>query len=146
VSDAARTRLTWLAAGLAAAASLAFAFGTPEHAGEGWALPGFFVAVATIETAVAIVLVGSAGRIGPSVEPALVRAVVVGGAAVSGLAVTVYLLTLPAGGSHAGHDVAAAAGPRALDLVVRVLELALVAVLIALAVANRRAEDGAVTD
>lgn len=121
-------RLAWLAAGLAALASLAFAFASPAHVEDGWEYRGFFLVIAIVEMGLALWLVARPGGAGD--ERGLRRAAIVGAIAASA-GVAVYLLTLVTGIQHAGHSPETiAAGPAPLDVVTKIVEVALAGVLI----------------
>ena len=121
--------LAVLAAALAAAASLAFAFASPAHVEDGWEYRGFFLLVATLEMGLAVWLFGRR----TDDERAVHRAAIAG-AILAAASVAVYVLTYVTGVQHAGHSAETiAAGPAPLDILTRVVEVALVAVLVRLA-------------
>jgi hypothetical protein len=129
--------LLWLAAGLAAFASMAFALASPAHVEDGWEYRGFFLAVAVAEMALGVALIVWSWRTEPLAEPDLrVRhAAVAIGAVLAAASVIVYLVSWVTGVQHAGHSAETiAAGPAVLDIVTKVAEVALVAVLIGLAI------------
>jgi hypothetical protein len=137
--------LLWLAAGLAAFASLAFAFASPAHVEDGWQYRGFFLAVAVAEMALAVALLTWSWR-GERLVGRPLRTVwsaVQYGAIVAAAGVLVYVVTWVTGIQHEGHSAESiAAGPAPLDIVTKVAEVALVIVLIRLAmVISRRVED-----
>ena len=140
MTDLAASRLRpllWLAAGLAAFSSLAFGLASPAHVEDGWEYRGFFLAVAVAEMALAVILVFWSWRTEPMAERDLraAHATVVVGASVTAASVVVYVILLVTGVQHAGHSPeSAAAGPAALDVVTKVAEVALVAVLVRLAI------------
>lgn len=138
------TPLLWLAAGLAAFASLAFGMASPAHVEDGWEYRGFFLVVAVAEMALAVLLAAWAWRTAAWSDPDLrvAHAAVVIGAVVAGAGVAVYLLTWVTGVQHAGHSPeVAAAGPAVLDVVTKFVEVALVAVLVRLAMLTSRDEE-----
>ena len=144
MADPGLKRLLWLAAGLAAFASLAFAFASPAHVEDGWEYRGFFLAVAVAEMALAILLIAWSWRTAPLSERELrsAHAVVVVGAIVAAAGVAAYFVLLVTGLQHAGHSPeSAAAGPALLDIVTKVAEIALVAVLVRLAVLTSSEDD-----
>jgi hypothetical protein len=129
--------LLWLAAGLAAFASLAFALASPAHVEDGWEYRGFFLAVAIAEMALGVALIVWSWRTEPLAERDLrvAHAAVAIGAIVAAASVMVYVVTSVTGVQHAGHSAETiAAGPAVLDIVTKVAEVALVAVLIGLAI------------
>lgn len=129
--------LLWLAAGLAAFASLAFAFASPAHVEDGWEYRGFFLVVAVVEMALAVWLVSWSWRADSLSERDLrvAHGSVVVGALVAAAGVLVYFVTLVTGIQHAGHSPeTVAAGPALLDLVTKGAEVALAVVLVRLAV------------
>ena len=131
-----RGRLVWVAAGLAALASLLFAFAIPAHVEDGWEYRGFFVVVAVAEMALALALVAWSWRTEPlsGAELRRAHAVVAYGAAVPAASVLVYSFTLVTGIQHAGHSPEViAAGPAPLDIITKIVEVALVIVLVRLA-------------
>jgi uncharacterized membrane protein len=139
--------IVWLAAGLAAAASLTFAFASPAHVEDGWEYRGFFLAVAVLEMALALWLTFWSWRLDATIERDLRTAhlVVVIGALAAAAGVAVYFLTLVTGIQHAGHSPeAVAAGPAPLDLLTKAIEAALVVVLVWLAVITSADDDGAI--
>ena len=128
--------LVWLAAGLAALSSLAFAFAIPAHVEDGWEYRGFFAAVAVLEMALAVALILWSWRTEPlrGGDLRLAHAAVAYGAVVAAASVFVYFFTLVTGIQHEGHSAeVVAAGPAPLDIVTKVLEIALVVVLVRLA-------------
>jgi hypothetical protein len=142
--DRAVRRLMWLAAALAAFASLAFAFASPAHVEDGWEYRGFFLAVAVVEMGVAVLLVARSWRTDPLAESDLriVHGAAVIGALVAAAGVVVYFFTLVTGIQHTGHSAeAVAAGPALLDLVTKAAEAVLVVVLVRLAVVTSLEED-----
>lgn len=129
--------LLWLAAGLAAFASLAFALASPAHVEDGWEYRGFFLAVAVAEMALGVVLIVCSWRPEPlsGRDLRVGRGAVEFGAIVAAASVMVYVVTWVTGVQHAGHGPETiAAGPAVLDIVTKVVEVALFAVLIRLAV------------
>ena len=140
MTDVAASRLRgllWLAAGLAAFSSLAFAFASPAHVEDGWEYRGFFLVVAAAEMALAVALLAWSWRSQPMSERDLraLHGIVVVGAVVAAAGVIGYAFTLVTGIQHAGHSPESiAAGPAPLDLVTKVAEAALVIVLTWLAV------------
>ena len=129
--------LAWLAAGLAAFSSLAFAMAIPAHVEDGWEYRGFFAAVAVAEMALAVALVAWSWRTEPlsGRDLRLPHAAVAYGAVIAAASVGVYFFTLVTGIQHAGHSAeVVAAGPAPLDIVTKVAEIALVAVLVRLAI------------
>ena len=136
--DATRLRrLLWLAAGLAAFSSLAFAFASPAHVEDGWQYRGFFLVIAAAEMAIAVALFAWSWRREPISEGDLrgLHGLVVVGAVVAAAGVIGYVFTLVTGIQHQGHSPESiAAGPAPLDLVTKVAEAALVVVLTWLAV------------
>ena len=129
--------LLWLAAVLAAFSSLAFAFASPAHVEDGWEYRGFFLVVAAGEMALAVVLLAWSWRSAPFTERDVrgLHGIVVVGAVVAATGVIAYVFTFVTGIQHVGHSPETiAAGPAPLDLVTRVAEAALVAVLTWLAV------------
>lgn len=130
-------RLIWLAAGLSTFASLAFALAAPEHVEDGWEYRGFFLAVAVAEMALGVALIVWSWRTEPlsGRDLRVAREAVVIGAIVAAASVMVYVVTSVTGVQHAGHSPETiAAGPAVLDIVTKVAEVALVAVLIRLAI------------
>jgi hypothetical protein len=128
--------LAWLAAGLAALSSLAFAFAIPGHVEDGWEYRGFFAAVAVLEMALAVALIVWSWRTEPlrGGDLRLPHAAVAYGAVIAAASVFVYFFTLVTGIQHEGHSAeVVAAGPAALDIVTKLLEIALVVVLVRLA-------------
>ena len=141
--------LLWVAAGLAAFASLAFAMASPAHVEDGWEYRGFFVAVAVAEMALALLLAAWAWRTAPWSDPDLrvAHGVAVIGAVVAGAGVAVYLLTWVTGVQHAGHSPeVTAAGPAVLDVVTKAVEVALLAVLVRLAILTSRDDEEALAE
>ena len=142
-------RLLWLAAGLAAFASLAFAFASPAHVEDGWEYRAFFLAVAVAEMALAVGLVAWSWRTDAWSERDLgrVHQAISVGAVVAAAAVVVYVVTLVTGVQHAGHSPeSVAAGPAALEVVTKVVEVALVAVLVRLAMLTSTDDEDAVSE
>ena len=128
--------LLWLAAGLAAFASLAFAFASPAHVEDGWGYRGFFLVVALAEMALSVALIVWSWRTEPLSGPDLrfARGAVEFGAIVAAASVLAYVATWVTGVQHAGHSPETiAAGPAVLDIVTKVAEVALLAVLLRLA-------------
>ncbi|MGZ8475790.1 MAG: hypothetical protein ACXWWQ_06155 [Candidatus Limnocylindria bacterium] len=128
--------LLWMAAGLAAFASLAFAFASPAHVEDGWEYRGFFLAVAVAEMALAVALIVWSWRPEPlsGRDLRVARGAVELGAIIAAAGVLVYVTTWVTGVGHAGHSPETiAAGPAALDIVTKVAEVALLVVLIRLA-------------
>ena len=128
--------LLWIAAGLAAFASLAFAFASPAHVEDGWEYRGFFLVIAMVEMALAVVLTVWSWRSEPLSErdQRIAHAIVVLGALVAAAGALVYVVTLVTGMQHAGHSPETiAAGPAPLDLVTKAAEVVLVIVLVRLA-------------
>jgi hypothetical protein len=141
-------QLAWLAAGLAAAASLAFALASPAHVEDGWEYRGFFLVVAMVEMALAVWLIVWAWGRGTLTERdrgVLRRATVIGAIAATA-GIVVYFAMLATGVQHAGHSPeAVAAGPAPLDVATRVIELALVAALIRLGMLTSGHEEATVS-
>ncbi len=137
--------LLWLAAGLAAFASLAFAFASPAHVEDGWQYRGFFLAVAVAEMVLAVALLTWSWR-GEGLVGRPLRAAwsaVQYGAIVAAAGVLVYVVTWVTGMQQQGHSAESiAAGPAVLDLVTKAAEVALVIVLIRLAVVMSRRVEG----
>ena len=147
-TDGGFRRLLWLAAGLAAFASLAFAFASPAHVEDGWEYRGFFLAVSVAEMALAVALVAWSWRTEAWSERDLRRAhgTVSIGAIVAAAGVVVYVVTLVTGVQHAGHSPeSVAAGPAVLDVVTKVAEVALVAILVRLAILTSTDDQDAAT-
>ncbi len=140
MSDLAPSRLRpllWLAAGLAAFASLAFAFASPAHVEDGWEYRGFFLAVAVAEMSLGVALIVWSWRTEPLSGRGLrvARGAVELGAIVAAASVMVYVVIWVTGVGHAGHSPETiAAGPAVLDIVTMVAEVALLVVLIRLAI------------
>ncbi len=129
--------LLWLAAGLAAFASLAFAFASPAHVEDGWEYRGFFLAVAIAEMALSVALLVWSWRTEPLSGRNLrvARGAIEFGAIVAAAGVLAYVATWVTGAQHAGHSPETiAAGPAVLDIVTKVAEVALFAVLLRLAI------------
>jgi hypothetical protein len=147
-TDGGFRRLLWLAAGLAAFASLAFAFASPAHVEDGWEYRGFFLAVAVAEMALAVGLVAWSWRTDAWSERDVgrVHQAISVGAIVAGAGVVVYVVTLVTGAQHAGHSPeSVAAGPNVLDVVTKVAEIMLVAVLVRLAILTSTDDQHAAT-
>ena len=140
MSDLARSRLRpllWLAAGLAAFASLAFAFASPAHVEDGWEYRGFFLAVAAAEMALSVALIVWSWRTEPlsGRELRVARGAAEFGAIVAAASVLAYVVTWVTGVGHEGHSPETiAAGPAVLDIVTKVAEVALLVVLVRLAI------------
>ena len=129
--------LVWLAAALAAFASLAFAFASPAHVEDGWEYRGFFLAVAVAEMALGVALLVWSWRTEPlsGRDLRVARGAVEFGAIVAAASVMVYVVTWVTGVGHEGHSPETiAAGPAVLDLVTKVAEVALLVVLVRLAI------------
>jgi drug/metabolite transporter (DMT)-like permease len=130
-------QLSWLAAGLAALASLAFAFASPAHVEDGWEYRGFFLVAALVQMGIAVLLAVRSMRREP-LTPADLRithGAAIIGAIVAAASVVVYVVTYVTGIQHQGHsEEAVAAGPALLDLVTKAAEAVLVVVLVRLAV------------
>jgi hypothetical protein len=135
MTDVAASRLRaslWVAAALAAFASLAFAFASPAHVEDGWEYRGFFLAVAVAEMALAVGLTVWSWRSAPlsGRELRFARGAVELGAIVAAAGVLVYVATWVTGAGHEGHSPETiAAGPAVLDIVTKVAEVALVVAL-----------------
>jgi hypothetical protein len=140
MTDVAASRLRpllWLAAGLAASASLAFALASPAHVEDGWEYRGFFLAVAFAEMALGVALIVWSWRTEPlsGRDLRIAREAVVIGAIIAAASVIVYVVTSVTGVQHAGQSPETiAAGPAVLDILSKGAEVALVAVLIPLAI------------
>jgi hypothetical protein len=127
--------LLWLAAALAAFASLAFAFASPAHVEDGWEYRGFFLVVAVAEMALAVGLIAWSWRRDrlSGRDLRLARGAVELGAIVATAGVLVYVATWVTGVGHEGHSPETiAAGPAVLDIVTKIAESALLVVLIRL--------------
>lgn len=140
MSDLAPSRLRpllWLAAGLAAFGSLAFALASPAHVEDGWGYRGFFLAVAIAEMALGVALIVWSWRTEPlsGRDLHVARGAVEFGAIVAAASVLTYVVTWVSGVGHEGHSPETiAAGPALLDILTKVAEVALLVVLIRLAV------------
>ena len=152
MTDVAASRLRpllWLAAGLAAFASLAFALASPAHVEDGWEYRGFFLAVAVAEMALGVALIvwswrteSLSGR-----DLRIAREAVVIGAIIAAASVMVYVVTWVTGVQHAGHSPETiAAGPAVLDIVSKGAEVALVAALIPLAILTSSDDEKATSE
>jgi hypothetical protein len=130
--------LARLGAALAAVASVSFALGAPGHVDGSWPYPAFFVTVAAAEMAVAVVLVLAARPADRRSVPdrRMLRAASLMGAIVAFAALTVFLATV-GDTAHVGQS---GDGTQGADLVSRVAELALLAVLVWLLASTRSAE------
>ena len=138
--------LLWLGAALAALASLAFAFASPAHVEDGWLYRGFFLVIAVAEMGLALALLAWSWRTAPMSgrDERLLHGIAVAGAAVAAAGVVVYFVTLTTGIQHEGHSAESiAAGPAALDLVTKAVEVALVVVLVRLAMLTSADEEAA---
>jgi hypothetical protein len=129
-------RLIWLAAALAAIASLTFALAAPEHLEDAWLARGFFVAVATAEMGLAAVLASLAGS--SERDPDRVRSIVMVGTAVAGAGVLAFMATLAGGWQHGADMGTHGGGPTLLDVAARLAEVALIVVLVAVGFVSAR--------
>jgi len=128
-------RLTWIAAGLSALASLLHGVVTQEHFNEWWGYGAFFVVAAVAQMAYAVVLFvapwrndargGLISHLGLRAERAFYLLGVAGNAAIVALYVLTRTVGIPFFGPQAGEVEAVGI----IDVVSKVTELALIGVL-----------------
>ncbi len=129
------TRLTWVAAGLSAFASLLHGVVTQEHFSEWWGYGAFFVVAAVAQMGYAIVLIMAPWRGAAAVGPLALgvhaeRFFYLMGVAGNVAIVALYVVTRTIGVPFFGPDAGKLEAVGVIDVISKATELALIVVLL----------------